>query len=103
MSITGNWDSNKIFEDTETIALALKTLGEFDFATNTNVKNFDAYLVDLVRDCVVNFLDNDSVVVRKEAALTTAILVGDALSRNHSVVVMSEILEKLLIVGITDR
>lgn len=69
--------------DSETITLALQvntlyflpylvqTLGSFDFTTNTNVKNFDAYLEELVRDCVIKFLDRDEPAIRKHAAHTS--------------------------------
>lgn len=63
-------------EDQEIIALALKTLGSFEFASNTNVKNFDALLKDLLQNCIMGYVSNDNPIIRKEAALTAAKLIG---------------------------
>eukprot|EP01119_Soliformovum_irregulare_P016010 TRINITY_DN4594_c0_g1_i2.p1 TRINITY_DN4594_c0_g1~~TRINITY_DN4594_c0_g1_i2.p1 ORF type:complete len:2365 (-),score=692.80 TRINITY_DN4594_c0_g1_i2:62-7156(-) len=95
--------SGKTIEnDPENISLALETLGSFDFATNTNVRNFGLYLEEVIRDTVVNYLDNDDPTIRLRAAQTCAKICCSSSGR-HTPVVMSEILEKLLIVGITDR
>jgi hypothetical protein len=60
--------------DDEDIFLALVTLGNFDFATNTNVKNFNPFLEELVKDTVVKYLDSDKIHIRREAALTCGLL-----------------------------
>ncbi|XP_004346781.2 TOR pathway phosphatidylinositol 3-kinase TorA [Capsaspora owczarzaki ATCC 30864] len=123
--------------DAATIALALHTLGAFDFSGHV--------LTQFVKDCVVKYLEDENAGVRKEAALTCAQLLvrsnnAAALPRTtslganyrqatprpmsthgtssiavtpvekisqapksiHSVVVIGEVLEKLLIVGIAD-
>ncbi|KYQ91695.1 protein kinase [Tieghemostelium lacteum] len=84
--------------DPAMIALALKTLGSFDFSKHN--------LLDFVRECVVNYLDDDNPEIRREAAITCSQLMvksGEAApTRGHSAVIIGEVLEKLLVVGIAD-
>eukprot|EP01132_Coremiostelium_polycephalum_P005602 gene5602-6970_t len=84
--------------DPAMIALALKTLGNFDFSKHN--------LLEFVRECVVNYLDDDNIEIRREAAITCSQLMvkpGEpAPTRGHSAVIVGEVLEKLLVVGIAD-
>ena len=84
--------------DPETKKLALETLGSFDFSGHV--------LNEFVRDCVVLYLDDNSAEVRKAAAITCcSLFVKDPIcfqTSNHAIQVVAEVLEKLLIVGITD-
>ncbi|EGC32838.1 protein kinase, atypical group [Dictyostelium purpureum] len=84
--------------DPQMIALALKTLGSFDFSKHN--------LLEFVRECVVNYLDDDNIEIRREAAITCAQLMvrteEPAPTRGHSAVIVGEVLEKLLVVGIAD-
>eukprot|EP01132_Coremiostelium_polycephalum_P002833 gene2833-3519_t len=82
-----------------TITLALKTLGSFDFSKHN--------LLEFVRECVVNYLDDDITEIRRESAITCSQLMTkspseSAPTRGHSSVIVGEILEKLLVVGIAD-
>ncbi|EGG15157.1 protein kinase [Cavenderia fasciculata] len=84
--------------DPEMIALALKTLGSFDLSKHN--------LLEFVRECVVGYLDDDNSEIRREAAITCSQLMvrpGEpAPTRGHSAVIVGEVLEKLLVVGIAD-
>ncbi|KAL0486430.1 phosphatidylinositol kinase-related protein kinase TOR [Acrasis kona] len=83
--------------DEQTVALALRTLGVF------NMKGHN--LTDFVRDCVVNFLDDDSTNIRQEAAKTCCKLLvsqGKPPLKGHFGYVVGDVLTKLLTVGITD-
>lgn len=80
----------------ELVALALMTLGSFGFETNV--------VIDLTRECVVTYLEDDNDTIRKEAALTCSkLIVVPSLkeAKNHYQFI-GEILEKLMIVGISD-
>jgi FKBP12-rapamycin complex-associated protein len=69
--------ASSIEEDLNTsVALTLTVLRAFDFTTNTNVKSFDSYLEQFLRVSIMGYLDNSSVMVRRESARTIAILVG---------------------------
>ena len=57
----------------EKISLALKTLGQFDF------KSY--HLLDLVRDCALNYLDHPSPAIRTEAVKTCAKLMVQPIGR----------------------
>ncbi|KAI9091315.1 armadillo-type protein [Phlyctochytrium arcticum] len=84
--------------DVENTILALSTLGSFDFT---------GYMLhELIRDCAVSYLEDDNIDIRKAAALTCChLLARDPVcyqTSNHAMQVVSEVLEKLLTVGITD-
>jgi FKBP12-rapamycin complex-associated protein len=103
LQINQELNKNEKTEDTEVIALALKTLGSFKFTTNTNVRSFDTIIRDLLQNCVINYLSNDNSTIRKEAALTSsALLVATNAARGGSSL-FSDVLDKLLILGISDR
>ncbi|RXK37153.1 atypical/PIKK/FRAP protein kinase [Tremella mesenterica] len=82
----------------ETLALALKVLGSFDFSGNG--------LNEFVREAALPYLEHDSSEVRKQAILaSTQLFINDTiclLTSNHAIDVVSDVLEKLLTVGITD-
>ena len=85
-------------KDVETVTLALKTLGSF---------NFEGHILnEFVRDCVVRYLDQDNNGVREAAALTCCQLFArDPIldqTSNHAILVVNEVLEKLLTVGVAD-
>jgi FKBP12-rapamycin complex-associated protein len=87
--------------DPELVRLALHTLGEFDFR--------GIVLTEFVRDSLVLYLDDDNTAIRVEAALTCAKLMaqtggehGDVPTRGHAAAVIGDVLEKLLVVGISD-
>lgn len=82
----------------EISALALKILGNFDFTGHT--------LNEFVRDAALPYLENDSPEVRQQAVLaSTQLFINDPIcnqTSSHSIEVVSDVLEKLLTVGITD-
>ncbi|CAG8530152.1 16586_t:CDS:10 [Funneliformis mosseae] len=85
-------------KDVETVTLALKTLGSF---------NFEGHILnEFVRDCVVRYLEQDNPEVREAAALTCCQLFArDPIldqTSNHAILVVNEVLEKLLTVGVAD-
>jgi FKBP12-rapamycin complex-associated protein len=83
--------------DPETIELALKTLGEFNMRGHN--------LTEFVKDCVINYLEDDSPEIRKEAAKTCCKLLvseGKPPVKGHFGYVVGDVLTKLLTVGITD-
>eukprot|EP00158_Paraphelidium_tribonemae_P009901 Partr_v1_DN28994_c0_g1_i3_m24719 putative Phosphatidylinositol 3-kinase len=84
--------------DSDAYVLALNTLGTFDFTGHT--------LNAFIRDCVVGYLEDDNKDIRKSAALTCSqVLVKDPihfLSNTNSILIVAEVLEKLLTVGIAD-
>ena len=84
--------------DPKLIALALKTLGSFDFTPHV--------LTEMVRESIVNYLDDDNPTIRAEAAKTCTKLIvkpgQTALAVGHGAATVAEVLEKLLIVGIAD-
>ncbi|CAO3647953.1 unnamed protein product [Mucor fragilis] len=85
-------------KDNDTIVLALTTLGSFDFSNHV--------LNEFVRDCIVNYLDDDLPEIRKAAAVTCSqLFVRDPICNQtsaHAIKVVGEVLEKLLTVGIAD-
>lgn len=90
--------SSSVETNEQVISLALKTLGSMMIKGGRN-------LTDFVRDCVMNYLDDDNPVIRKEAAKTSCnLLVGQGTPpvKGHYGLVVGEVLEKLLTVGITD-
>lgn len=91
--------------DVQTIVLALKTLGNFDFEGHS--------LLQFVQRCADHFLNHEQQDVRIEAVTTCALLLQNALDRRHSSSAsngtydtlketVANVLEKLLVVGITD-
>ncbi|KAJ3290058.1 phosphatidylinositol kinase- protein kinase tor1 [Borealophlyctis nickersoniae] len=84
--------------EVETLILALTTLGSFDFS---------GYMLnELVRECAINYLEDDNPEVRKAAALTCCqLLARDPVcyqTSNNALQIVGEVLEKLLTAGITD-
>lgn len=91
----------RVQDNSQLVVLALQTLGSFDMRGHN--------LVDFVRDCVLNYLDDDVAEIRKEAARTSCRLLvaerGDGMLppvRGHAALVVGDVLEKLLMVGISD-
>ena len=79
---------------------ALRTLREFDFSGRD--------LGIFVRDCIIKFLDDESAVVRREAALTCAAIVvpksqqTSASTRGHKGLLVADIVERLLSIAVAD-
>ncbi|KAL6080518.1 Serine/threonine-protein kinase tor1 [Balamuthia mandrillaris] len=82
----------------DTIRLALTTLGSFNFD--------ESLLTEFVREVVVGFLDDDDPAIRTAAAETCSSLVvrsnRNAPTRGHLSNVIGEVLEKMLVIGISD-
>ncbi|KAF9172143.1 phosphatidylinositol kinase- protein kinase tor1 [Mortierella sp. AD011] len=82
----------------ETIMLALKTLGSFNFSEHR--------LNEFVRDSCIIYLDDENAGIRRAAAQTCCQLFArDPIvfqTSTHAVQVVGEVLEKLLLVGIAD-
>jgi serine/threonine-protein kinase mTOR len=85
-------------KNSDIITLALKTLGEFDFTGHV--------LNEFVRNCAMPYLEDDNPVVRCAAAETCCSLFNkDPIcyqASSHSIEVISDVLDKLLTVGIAD-
>lgn len=83
----------------ETIALALRVLGNFDFGAHS--------LNEFVREAALPYLEHDSPEVRKEAVLaSTQLFINDPIchqTSSHSIEIVNDVLQKLLTVGITDQ
>lgn len=84
-------------KDTE-VALALHTLGSFDFSGHV--------LNEFVRDVAIRYVDDDDSKIRKAAALTCCqLFVRDPIvyqTSHHALQVVSDVIEKLLTVGVAD-
>ncbi|KII85882.1 hypothetical protein PLICRDRAFT_144570 [Plicaturopsis crispa FD-325 SS-3] len=82
----------------ELITLALNTLGSFDFSGHV--------LNEFVRNCALPYLEDDHAKVRRAAALTCCrLFVRDPIcyqSSSHAIEIISDVLDKLLTVGIAD-
>ncbi|KAN0137000.1 atypical/PIKK/FRAP protein kinase [Lactarius tabidus] len=82
----------------EVITLALTILGEFDFSGHV--------LNEFVRNCALPYLEEDFPEVRKAAALTCcSVFRRDPIcfqGSNNSIDVISDVIDKLLTVGIAD-
>jgi FKBP12-rapamycin complex-associated protein len=80
------------------IALALQTLGSFDFTGHV--------LNEFVRDVAIRYVEADSPEIRKRAALTCCqLFVKDPIvhqTSHHAIKVVGDIIEKLLTVGVAD-
>ncbi|KAH9825549.1 TOR1 phosphatidylinositol 3-kinase [Teratosphaeria destructans] len=80
------------------IALALHTLGSFDFSGHI--------LNEFVRDVAIRYVEDDDPIIRKAAALTCCqLFVRDPIvhqTSHHALQVVSDVIEKLLTVGVAD-
>ena len=80
------------------IKLALNTLGSFDFSGHV--------LNEFVRDVAIKYVEDDNPEIREAAALTCCQLyVRDPIvnqTSHHAIQVVSEVIEKLLTVGVAD-
>ncbi|KAK5740672.1 phosphatidylinositol kinase-related protein kinase tor1 [Elasticomyces elasticus] len=80
------------------IALALHTLGSFDFSGHV--------LNEFVRDVAIRYVEDDDPVIRKAAALTSCqLFVKDPIvhqTSHHAIQVVEDVIEKLLTVGVAD-
>lgn len=96
-SFAKDFAPHELHSDAE-IALALHTLGSFDFSGRI--------LNEFVRDVAINYVDNDNPEIRKASALTCCqLFVHDPIinqTSSHSIQVVSEVIDKLLTVGIGD-
>lgn len=96
-SFAKDFASHESHTDPE-IALALHTLGSFDFSGHI--------LNEFVRDVAINYVENDNPEIRKASALTCCqLFVHDPIinqTSGHSIQVVSEVIDKLLTVGIGD-
>ena len=85
--------------DPHLILLALKTLGSFNFADETET------LLCLLRDTIISYLDYELPIIRKEAAVTISKLVPKLSHQIHygpASHVIFDVLKRLVIVGISD-
>ncbi|KAF2115999.1 armadillo-type protein [Lophiotrema nucula] len=91
-------DPQTIAQREEEIALALHTLGSFDFGSYI--------LNEFVRDVAIRYVEADNPEIRKRAALTCCqLFVKDPIvhqTSNHATKVVGDIIEKLLTVGVGD-
>ncbi|KAJ7247605.1 atypical/PIKK/FRAP protein kinase [Mycena haematopus] len=82
----------------ELVKLALNTLGSFDFSGHV--------LNEFVRSCALPYLEEDNAEIRRAAAVTCCrLFVRDPIfysSSSHAIQVISDVLNKLLTVGIAD-
>jgi FKBP12-rapamycin complex-associated protein len=80
------------------IALALHTLGSFDFSGHV--------LNEFVRDVAIRYVEDDDPTIRKAAALTCCqLFVKDPIvhqTSHHAIQVVSDVIEKLLTVAVAD-
>ncbi|KAI0316749.1 atypical/PIKK/FRAP protein kinase [Amylostereum chailletii] len=90
--------SNGASKSPELITLALDTLGSFDFSGHI--------LNEFVRNCALPYLEEDHAEIRRAAALTCCrVFARDSIcyqGSNHSIEIISDVLDKLLTVGIAD-
>ncbi|KAI0792169.1 FAT-domain-containing protein [Abortiporus biennis] len=91
-------EPNGIVKSPETITLALNILGTFDFSGHI--------LNEFVRNCALPYLEEDNAEVRRAAALTCCrLFIRDPIcyqASNHSIEIISDVIDKLLTVGIAD-
>ncbi|KAL4956134.1 armadillo-type protein [Aspergillus filifer] len=96
-SFAKDFTQQELQADTE-IALALHTLGSFDFSGHI--------LNEFVRDVAIRYVENDNPEIRKAAALTCCqLFIHDPIinqTSSHSIQVVSEVIDKLLTVGVGD-
>ncbi|KAF8216580.1 phosphatidylinositol 3-kinase [Mycena galopus ATCC 62051] len=93
--------SNEVIQtdkNPELIKLALNTLGSFDFSGHV--------LNEFVRSCALPYLEEETAEIRRAAAVTCCrLFVRDPIfysSSTHAIQVISDVLNKLLTVGIAD-
>ncbi|KAF2000099.1 ARM repeat-containing protein [Amniculicola lignicola CBS 123094] len=96
---TRDHKEQQVIQQKETeIALALHTLGSFDFTGHV--------LNEFVRDVAIRYVEADSPEIRKQAALTCCqLFVKDPIvhqTSTHATKVVGDIIEKLLTVGVGD-
>jgi phosphatidylinositol kinase/protein kinase (PI-3 family) len=103
-------------KDQENIILALDTLASFPFSgtfsvlqalrstTQSLTKYYAGYqFSEFVRDCLLSYIEEDSVEIRKAAALACCKLLGkESMTSAEVGGMINEILEKLLTTGIAD-
>ncbi|ORY17763.1 armadillo-type protein [Clohesyomyces aquaticus] len=91
-------DTHSIPAKEAEIALALTTLGSFDFSGHV--------LNEFVRDVAIRYVEADNPEIRKRAALTCCqLFVNDPIvhqTSTHATKVVGDIIEKLLTVGVGD-
>jgi FKBP12-rapamycin complex-associated protein len=91
-------DPQIIVQKEQEIALALHTLGSFDFTGHV--------LNEFVRDVAIRYVEADNPEIRKRAALTCCqLFVKDPIvhqTSTHATKVVGDIIEKLLTVGVGD-
>lgn len=91
-------DPQQIEHKEAEIALALHTLGSFDFS--------GFVLNEFVRDVAIRYVDADNPEIRKAAALTCCqLFVRDPIvyqTSHHAIQVVGDVIEKLLTVGVAD-
>ncbi|KAF2267940.1 ARM repeat-containing protein [Lojkania enalia] len=91
-------DPQQIAQREAEIALALHTLGSFDFTGHI--------LNEFVRDVAIRYVEADNAEIRKRAALTCCqLFVKDPIvhqTSTHATKVVGDIIEKLLTVGVGD-
>lgn len=82
----------------ETIAVALETLGDFDFSGHI--------LNEFVRNCTLPYFESDHAEIRKAAAVTCArLFMQDPIccqTSMHAIEVVNDVLDKLMTVAIAD-
>ncbi|KAL9028784.1 MAG: hypothetical protein Q9196_002897 [Gyalolechia fulgens] len=80
------------------IALALRTLGSFDFRGHQ--------LNEFVRDVAIRYVENQNPIIRKAAALTCCqIYTQDPIihqTSSHAIRTVAQVVEKLLVLGVAD-
>ncbi|PWN43039.1 putative TOR1-1-phosphatidylinositol 3-kinase [Ceraceosorus guamensis] len=96
--VIANQQLNGGSKSSETIIVALQTLGHFDLTGHI--------LNEFVRSCTLPYLEDDEADVRKAAATTCARLFGDDpicfQTSLHAIEVVNDVLDKLMTVGIAD-
>lgn len=96
-SFAKDFTPQELHSDTE-VALALHTLGSFDFSGHI--------LNEFVRDVAIRYVESDNPEIRKASALTCCqLFVHDPIinqTSSHSIQVVGEVIDKLLTVGVGD-
>ncbi|KAF2097118.1 FAT-domain-containing protein [Rhizodiscina lignyota] len=92
-------DPQVVVQKEAEIALALHTLGSFDFSGHV--------LNEFVRDVAIKYVDADNPEIRKAAALTCCqLFVRDPIvfqTSQHAIQVVGDVIERLLTVGVADN